>query len=140
MCGIAGFMGDFDPALLEQMSQCIAHRGPDDADALWLPGKRLGLTHRRLSIIDLSPLGKQPMWDVTHTIVIVFNGEIYNYRELRERLIADGYAFRSRTDTEVLLNLYMRDGAAMLDCLNGIFALAIWDTCLLYTSPSPRDS
>jgi asparagine synthase (glutamine-hydrolysing) len=121
-------MGDFDPSLLERMSQRIAHRGPDDADSLWLPEKRLGLAHRRLSIIDLSPLGKQPMWDVTHTVVIVFNGEIYNYRELRERLIADGYAFRSQTDTEVLLNLYMRDGAAMLDYLNGIFAFAIWDT------------
>jgi asparagine synthase (glutamine-hydrolysing) len=128
MCGIAGFMGDFDSSLLERMSQRIAHRGPDDADSLWLPEKRLGLAHRRLSIIDLSPLGKQPMWDVTHTVVIVFNGEIYNYRALRERLIADGYAFRSQTDTEVLLNLYIRDGAAMLDCLNGIFAFAIWDT------------
>jgi len=69
MCGIAGFMGDFDSSLLERMSQRIAHRGPDDADSLWLPEKRLGLTHRRLSIIDLSPLGKQPMWDVTQGVL-----------------------------------------------------------------------
>ena len=84
MCGIAGFMGDFDAPLLERMSQRIAHRGPDDMGSLWLPEKRLGLAHRRLSIIDLSALGHQPMWDVTHTVAIVFNGEIYNYRALRE--------------------------------------------------------
>lgn len=127
MCGIAGFMGDFDFSLLERMNNCMIHRGPDDVGCLWIPEKRLGLSQRRLSIIDLSPLGKQPMWDVTHTVGIVFNGEIYNYRVLRDRLIANGYALRSQTDTEVLLNLYLRDGVAMLDSLNGIFAFAIWD-------------
>src|SRR5262245_155132 len=115
MCGIAGFVGDFDASLLERMGQHIAHRGPDDAGCLWLPEKRLGLVHRRLSIIDLSPLGQQPMWDTTHTVAIVFNGEIYNYLALRQHLLADGYAFRSQTDTEVLLNLYLRDGEAMLE-------------------------
>jgi asparagine synthase (glutamine-hydrolysing) len=128
MCGIAGFSGDFEPALLERMNGAQAHRGPDDADVLFLPEARVGLAHRRLSIIDLSPRGRNPMWDVTRRAVIVYNGELYNYRELRRELIADGYGFNSDTDTEVLLNLYLRDGEKMLERLNGIFAFAIWDT------------
>ena len=83
---------------------------------------------RRLSIIDLSPAGHQPMWDATRTACIVYNGEIYNYRELREQLVTDGYRFHGRCDTEVLLNLYLRDDRKLLERLNGIFAFAIWDT------------
>jgi asparagine synthase (glutamine-hydrolysing) len=128
MCGIAGFSGDFEPRLLERMNSAQAHRGPDDADVLFLSDARVGLAHRRLSIIDLSPRGRNPMWDVTRRAVIVYNGELYNYRELRRELLADGYAFHSDTDTEVLLNLYLRDGEKMLERLNGIFAFAIWDT------------
>lgn len=128
MCGIAGFSGSFDPSLLERMSNAIRHRGPDDADALFLADESLGLAHRRLSIIDLSAAGRQPMWDATHTVCIVFNGEIYNYRELRSSLERDGFAFTSRTDTEVILNLYLRDGDAMLGKLNAIFAFALWDS------------
>jgi asparagine synthase (glutamine-hydrolysing) len=128
MCGIAGFSGRFDGTLLEKMNAAIAHRGPDDAGIYWLPEKGIGLTHRRLSIIDLSPMGHQPMWDVTETVAIVFNGEIFNYRELRADLIKAGYAFKSSSDTEVLLNLYLRDREAMLSQLNGMFAFAIWDT------------
>jgi len=127
MCGIAGFSGDFEPGLLERMNSAQAHRGPDDADVLFLPEVRVGLAHRRLSIIDLSPRGRNPMWDVTRKVVIVYNGELYNYRELRRELLSDGYAFHSDTDTEVLLNLYLRDGEKMLERLNGIFAFAIWD-------------
>jgi asparagine synthase (glutamine-hydrolysing) len=128
MCGIAGFSGGFEAALLERMNAAIAHRGPDDAGILFDPAARLGLAHRRLSIIDLSPRGHQPMLDVTGRVAITFNGEIYNYRELRRELVEDGYAFRSHSDTEVLLNLYLRDGDKMMARLNGIFAFAIWDT------------
>jgi asparagine synthase (glutamine-hydrolysing) len=128
MCGIAGFSGRFEPVLLERMNGAQAHRGPDDADVLFLPEAGVGLAHRRLSIIDLSPRGRNPMWDATRKAVIIYNGELYNYRELRRELVADGYAFNSDTDTEVLLNLYLRDGEKMLERLNGIFAFAIWDT------------
>jgi len=128
MCGIAGFSGDFEPALLGRMNFAQAHRGPDDADLLFLPEARLGLAHRRLSIIDLSLRGRQPMWDALHRAVIIYNGELYNFRELRRELVTDGYAFHSDCDTEVLLNLYLRDGEKMLERLNGIFAFALWDT------------
>jgi len=110
------------------MSHVIRHRGPDDADALHLPDEGIGLAHRRLSIIDLSASGRQPMWDATRSVCIVYNGEIYNYRELRRELEGERFAFRSSTDTEVILNLYLRDGTEMLRRLNGIFAFALWDT------------
>jgi asparagine synthase (glutamine-hydrolysing) len=128
LCGITGFSGNFERFSLDKMNEAIAHRGPDDSGTYWLPEKGIGLAHRRLSIIDLSPLGHQPMWDATQTVVIVFNGEIFNYRELRADLVASGYTFKSHTDTEVLLNLYLRDGEAMLSQLNGMFAFALWDT------------
>jgi len=128
MCGIAGFSGSFPAELLERMNRAIAHRGPDDSGTLHDAQAGLGLAHRRLSIIDLSERGRQPMFDATGTVAISFNGEIYNYRELRRELVQDGYRFRSESDTEVLLNLYLRDGAKMLARLNGIFAFALWDT------------
>ncbi len=128
MCGIAGFVGSFDQAVLQDMNYLQAHRGPDDAGIWYDPSKRVGLAHRRLSIIDLSPAGHQPMWDMTRQAVICFNGEIYNYQELRVELERDGYQFGSTTDTEVILNLYLRDGVACLERLNGIFAFALWDT------------
>lgn len=127
MCGIAGFKGDFPPALLHQMSAEIAHRGPDGEGQWSDPGEGVGLAHRRLSIIDLSPRGAQPMTDPRETVRIVFNGEIYNYRELRAELDAEGYRFRSDSDTEVILNLYLRDGWSAIGRLNGIFAFALWD-------------
>lgn len=127
MCGIGGFSGAFDPDLLGGMSRVMAYRGPDDEGIWFDQSEGIGLCHRRLSIIDMSPLGKQPMWDVSHRAAIVFNGEIYNYRELRNELLAQGVTFSSQTDTEVLLNLYLRDGEEMLPRLNGMFAFAIWD-------------
>jgi len=127
MCGIGGFFGSFEPGLLHQMNHVMAYRGPDDHDTWFDQNKGIGLCHRRLSIIDLSALGKQPMWDVSRRAAIVFNGEIYNYRELRDELLAQGVVLRSQTDTEVLLNLYLRDGDAMLKHLNGMFSFAIWD-------------
>lgn len=128
MCGIAGFSGQFDAALLDRMSASLSHRGPDDAGALVMERYSVGLAHRRLAIIDLSPAGHQPMWDEANIAAIVFNGEIYNYRELRDQLLSQGCRFRGHSDTEVLLNLYMQEGEAMLDRLNGIFAFAIWDS------------
>ncbi len=128
MCGIAGFVGDFAPELLGEMNKSLAHRGPDDSGTHFDPAGRLGLTHRRLSIIDLSPRGHQPMWDATGTVVIVFNGEIFNYHEQRRRLEADGHAFKSDADTEVILNLYLKYGEGVLSRLNGMFAFALWDT------------
>src|SRR3990172_4326426 len=114
MCGIAGFSGDFDADLLTRMADSLAHRGPDDAGTSFLPEARIGLAHRRLSIIDLSPGGHQPMWTPDRGVGITYNGEIYNYRELRKELAEEGFAFRSQSDTEVLLQLYQRDGEELL--------------------------
>lgn len=127
MCGIGGFSGRFKPELLTAMNTAMVHRGPDDGGVLSLPDQQIGLCHRRLSIIDLSPLGHQPMWDVSRRVAIVFNGEIYNYRELRADLEQRGHPFASHSDTEVLLNLYLAEGEGMLARLNGMFAFAIWD-------------
>lgn len=127
MCGVAGFQGTFNSGLLARMAATIAHRGPDDAGEWHSPDGTVGLAHRRLAIIDLSPLGHQPMVDTSGAAVIVFNGEIYNFRELRAQLEAEGHRFRSHSDTEVLLVLYRARGEAMLSSLNGIFAFAIFD-------------
>jgi asparagine synthase (glutamine-hydrolysing) len=105
----------------------MAHRGPDDVGRWLSSSDGVGLAARRLSIIDVSLMGHQPMIDATERAVITYNGEIYNYRELRDTLTASGSVFRSDSDTEVLLNLYLRDGVGMLGRLNGMFAFAIWD-------------
>ena len=127
MCGIAGFFGHLERDTLERMSTVMAHRGPDDS-GIWLnENKSVGLAHRRLSIIDTSSAGRQPMLDVNKRAVISFNGEIYNFRELRRDLQAQGHSFHSTTDTEVILNLYLEHGCDCLPMLNGIFAFAIWD-------------
>ncbi len=125
MCGITGFIGLQDAPLLERMTGIIAHRGPDD-EGVWLEGL-VGLGHRRLSIIDLSADGRQPMEDVNSRAVIVYNGEVYNFQEIKEELLAAGYRFRSKTDTEVILNAYLAWGEDCLQRFNGMFALAIWD-------------
>jgi asparagine synthase (glutamine-hydrolysing) len=130
MCGIAGKLC-FDPdrpvprALLDRMGGALAHRGPDDA-GIHCAGP-VGLAHRRLSIIDLSPAGHQPMSNEDGTIWIVFNGEIYNFLSLRPALEARGHRFRSQTDTEVLLHLYEELGQDCVEPLRGMFAFAIWD-------------
>ncbi len=126
MCGLAGFSGAFSEERLREAGRLLAHRGPDDS-GVYLNDHGIGLVHRRLSIIDLSPLGAQPMASSDGAIVIVFNGEIYNFRELRDDLSRRGVAFRGHSDTEVLLQLYMAEGEAMLPRLNGIFAFALWD-------------
>jgi asparagine synthase (glutamine-hydrolysing) len=127
MCGIIGFQGTFSRESLALGLRAIRHRGPDDSGVFLSPENAVGLGHARLSIIDLSPLGHQPMPDATGTVQLVFNGEIYNYRELRRDLESRGHVFRGTSDTEVLLHMYLDEGRAMLPRLNGIFALAIWD-------------
>jgi asparagine synthase (glutamine-hydrolysing) len=136
MCGIVGFQGTFGSDLLGRMTDAVAHRGPDGEGGVMLgdPTLPTGLGHRRLSIIDLTAAGAQPMCAAPDAgggmragLTLVFNGEIYNFRELRAQLEGQGHAFTSRTDSEVLLHLYERDGLAMLERLNGIFALAIHD-------------
>ncbi len=128
MCGIAGFNGSFDRQLLRRMSDALTHRGPDSDGIFHDPSVGIGFAHRRLAIIDLSPSGRQPLSDKEGRSVIVFNGEIYNYQELRQELLCDGFEFRGTSDTEVLLNLYLRDGEALLKRLKGIYAFAIWDS------------
>ncbi|HEY0687068.1 MAG TPA: asparagine synthase (glutamine-hydrolyzing) [Steroidobacter sp.] len=128
MCGLVGvFYRDqaCDPARLKAMRDIISHRGPDDAGD-FIEGP-LGLGHRRLSIIDLSPAGHQPMFTADGRYVIVYNGEIYNYNELKQELAAQGAQFRSTSDTEVILALHARLGDAAVAKLNGIFAYALWD-------------
>jgi len=130
MCGIAGYFGaspaELPPRmLLEQMLGELRHRGPDAEGAAVLDGA--GLAHTRLSIIDLSPGGAQPMSNDDGTVSITFNGEIFNYIELRNELIGRGRRFRSTSDTEVIIRLYEEMGPACVDRLNGDFAFAIWD-------------
>lgn len=135
MCGIAGLYDlnggqtPVDTAQLRRrvqgMTDLLRHRGPDDA-GLWNDGVA-ALGHRRLSIIDLSPLGRNPMTNEDETIWITFNGEIYNYRELRGDLLARGHVFRSQTDTEAIIHLYEEYGPGCIAQLNGMFALGLWD-------------
>jgi asparagine synthase (glutamine-hydrolysing) len=106
MCGIAGIINGGNAELLGRMNDIIAHRGPDDAGLEWFADSSSGLAHRRLSIIDLSPAGHQPMSNDTGDLWIVFNGEIYNYKELGEELTAKGVRLRSQSDTEILLYAY----------------------------------
>jgi asparagine synthase (glutamine-hydrolysing) len=126
MCGIIGYRGNGRPENLKQLSTQLHHRGPDDEGFYF--GERVGLAHRRLSIIDLSPLGHQPMGNEDGQIQVVFNGEIYNYLELRKELLDTGHhQFKSQSDTEVIVHLYEEFGPACFTKLNGMFALAIWD-------------
>jgi asparagine synthase (glutamine-hydrolysing) len=129
MCGIAGTVGFANQELLERMSAVMEHRGPDDSGQKILSTETLqvGLAFRRLAIIDLSPLGHQPMCSPDERVWIVFNGEIYNYRELRQDLQAKGYTFKSQTDTEVILNAYLEWGEHCPKKLNGMWAFAIVD-------------
>ncbi len=124
MCGICGYLGTGDPDLLRSMTRRIEHRGPD-AEGFFGEGP-VGLGHRRLSIIDVDG-GDQPIFNEDRSVLVVFNGEIYNFRELRKELRQAGHIFRSRTDTEVLVHLYEQHGDSFPKRLNGIFAFALWD-------------
>lgn len=128
MCGVTGYWGRGLAAnQLHSSLAALAHRGPDDVGESLDPATGVMLGHRRLSIIDLSPAGHQPMVSDDGNVVISYNGEIYNYRDLRAELQAGGRVFRSDSDTEVLLRLYQSEGIAMLPRLNGIFAFALYD-------------
>lgn len=129
MCGIAGILhrngAPAEGVRLKAMTDAIAHRGPD-GEGHFVDGS-LGLGHRRLAIIDLSPLGRQPMVTADNRYLLTYNGEIYNFMELRAELTAKGYSFVSRTDSEVLLYAFAEWGLDVLRRLNGMFAFAIWD-------------
>ena len=133
MCGLAAIFNyipsaaPVDQAELLRIREAMLNRGPD-GDGLWISDdRRIGLAHRRLAIIDLSAAGAQPMATIDGAVRIVFNGEIYNFRELRLGLEAKGYRFRSNSDTEVLLYLYQEHGRDMVHYLRGMYAFAIWD-------------
>jgi asparagine synthase (glutamine-hydrolysing) len=127
MCGIAGkldFTAGVDPALLERMCAAMEHRGPNSR-GIWCEGP-VGLAIQRLAIIDVAG-GDQPIFNEDRTAAVVMNGEIYNFQELREQLLARGHRFATRTDTEVLVHLYEDHGDELVDQLRGMFAFAIWD-------------
>ncbi len=128
MCGITGIYNfregtSVDQQILQGMTDVIRHRGPD-ADGIYVHGS-LGLGHRRLSIIDLSEAGRQPMFSDDRHLAIVFNGEIYNYLDYRDDLINRGHRFHSRTDTEVIIYLYREYGEEYVKLLRGMFAFAL---------------
>ena len=126
MCGIVGVFGG-DLTTIENANSAIGHRGPDDCGIYTNKFLKVGLGHQRLSILDTSSFGHQPMSSDDGKVVLVFNGEIYNYKELRSDLKRKGFVFQGKSDTEVLLNLYLSEGKEMLSKLNGIFAFAILD-------------
>jgi len=130
MCGIAGVFDtrgqrEIPPSLIERMNAVQFHRGPDDGGVHVEPG--LGLGHRRLAIIDLSPAGHQPFFNDSGDVAVVYNGEIYNFRELRIELEGMGYRFRSNCDTEVIVHGWSAWGEACVDRFRGMFAFALWD-------------
>lgn len=132
MCGIYGYLslkGKPDPDILDRMGAALHHRGPDDEGAFLSheAGTAIALGHKRLSIIDLSPAGRQPMSNEDGSVWVTFNGEIYNFRELRRELEAKGHRFRSNSDTEVIVHLYEEIGIGCLQRLKGMFAFALWD-------------
>ena len=129
MCGIAGIVDSagapVDGDLLRRMTRALSHRGPDGEGFWQVPG--VGLGHRRLSVIDLSTAGTQPMGGEDGQVQVTFNGEIYNFASLVDELSALGHKFQSRSDTEVLVHGYEEWGERLLDRIDGMFAFAIWD-------------
>jgi asparagine synthase (glutamine-hydrolysing) len=138
VCGIYGLAGGnaADRTQLERRRDLLRHRGPDDAGSWLSPDGRVALAHRRLSIIDLSPAGHQPMVSGDRRLVITFNGEIYNHRSLRHELEHNGSAFSSQSDTEVILAAYAHWGTHCVEKLNGMFAFALYDAGGEGTPPS----
>jgi len=127
VCGVLNFDGrEVSPVLLKKMTDSIAHRGPDGEG--WYRNKGLGFGHRRLAIIDLSPLGHQPMVTQDGRYALTYNGEIYNFLEIRAELESRGHSFRSQTDSEVVLHAWAEWGSECVKRFNGMFAFAIWDS------------
>ncbi|MCR9287864.1 MAG: asparagine synthase (glutamine-hydrolyzing) [Bacteroidetes bacterium] len=127
MCGIVGFINCGNRIELQQAVDVIQHRGPDNQSIKWFDSKGSGLGHARLSIIDLSEAGNQPMYDAQTGNWLTFNGEIYNYQEIRDELKKEGYVFTSASDTEVVLKAYHKWGEKSLHRFNGMFAFAIYN-------------
>ncbi|MBT7913532.1 asparagine synthetase B, partial [Candidatus Bathyarchaeota archaeon] len=130
MCGFVGWISNdpgkpVDLAILKAMNETLRHRGPDDEG--FFVGGNIGMGHRRLSIIDTSEGGRQPIANETGSVVVVFNGEIYNFLDLKALLQAEGHSFQTQTDTEVLVHAYERWGEEFLTHLDGMFSLAIYD-------------
>ena len=132
MCGICGTVGLADPELIVTMTSAMTHRGPDGDGTRVFPSNGgvppAALGHRRLSIIDTSERGAQPMPDASGRFWLTYNGEIYNFPQLRAELERDGHRFRSTSDTEILVELFAHHGPAALERLNGMFAFAVWDS------------
>ena len=135
MCGISGFI-DFNKTItrdqLANACDSIKHRGPDDGDVAFFESNdaNIGLGHRRLAILDLSPLGHQPMYSDDKSIVIIFNGEIYNFKEIRTELEKKGHHFLSNSDTEVIIKAYQQYGTDCISSFIGMFSIVIYDTNL----------
>ncbi len=127
MCGIFGVVGRANPGGFRAAAKTLTHRGPDGFGDWWSANHGVYLAHCRLAIIDLSEAGRQPMQNEDGTVQITFNGEIYNYRELRNELVSAGHVFRSQTDTEVIIHAWEEWGESSVDRLRGIFAFAVWD-------------
>ena len=127
MCGIAGYVGGVERGSLKKMNRVQRHRGPDGEGIFADAAAEVALAHTRLAILDLSAAAGQPMRSPDGRYVLIFNGEIYNFRELRANLQQRGHRFVSTGDTEVILHGVMEEGCAFLARLNGMFALAIWD-------------
>ena len=133
MCGLVGVVRVYDGppldgSVIENMRDAMVHRGPDDSGIYLSPDGKVGLGHRRLSIVDLSPAGKQPMCNEDETVWIVFNGEIYNHLELRHELEHLGHRYKSKTDTETIIHLYEEYGDDCVHKLQGMFSFGIWDS------------
>ncbi len=127
MCGIAGLVGEFQPGLMGRMNALQAHRGPDGRGVFEDPRSEAALGHVRLAILDLSDRAAQPMESPDGRFILTYNGEIYNFRELRESLEARGAVFRTTSDSEVLLLGWLHEGERFIERLNGMFAFAVWD-------------
>src|SRR3954468_7068124 len=133
MCGIAGILAlegalAVDESTVSRMTDTLHHRGPDDAGTYVRPDQGVALGHRRLSIVDLSPAGHQPMCNEDGTVWITYNGEVYNHAALRAELEGKGHRYRSHTDSETILHLYEEEGPRCVERLHGMFAFAIWDS------------
>ena len=132
MCGICGLLKlpgqkPISRDMLQQMSDLISHRGPDDAGTYVSPNADIGLANRRLSIIDPSDSGRQPFTNEDGNIWVVYNGETYNYAEMRSYLQDRGHSFHSNTDTEIIAHLYEEHGVDCVRYMRGMFAFALWD-------------
>ena len=128
MCGIAGIVNfknkSFDKQPIRIMTESLAHRGPDDSG--YFVEDKVAFGFRRLSIIDLE-MGKQPMEDHSGQVILIYNGEVYNFKELRDELVSQGFQFSTQSDTEVVLNSYLQWGTDCIKRFNGMFAIAIYD-------------